>query len=196
MNTEKTFEGDAGAPLPSFSTANIDLTTVAPALGVPRQLDQQPDYLDYDQKGRGIVVTMFANCGASYLMGITAGSIYGLREGLANTPSSRWKVKLSSVLNHCGRQGSRAGNLVGVLAIIYSLYEGYGDKLEIDRHVGGNYSIVPPLSAFLTGATYKMTHGPRIALMSGSIGLSAVGVTYLGYSLLGIPYGSKGFLFF
>jgi hypothetical protein len=131
MNSDSrksSFEGDAGAPLPSFSSGQIDLTTVAPALGVRRE--QQPDYLDYDKGGRGVVVTMFANTGASYLIGTGMGGFYGLREGLAHTPSSRFKVKLNSVLNHCGRHGSRAGNTVGVFAIMYSLYEGLADNVS------------------------------------------------------------------
>lgn len=48
----------------------------------------------------------------------------------------------------------------------------------------------------MTGATFYAAAGPRAALLAGSIGLGAVGVTYAGYTVLGIPYGSKGFLFF
>ena len=125
------FQGDAGGPIPNFSSAGkIELSTIAPALGVPRRREQQPDYLDYDKKGRGVVVTMFANAGASYLLGTGFGGLYGLREGLIQTPSSRFKVKLNSVLNHCGRHGSRVGNGVGVLAIMYSLYEGFADSVS------------------------------------------------------------------
>lgn len=47
----------------------------------------------------------------------------------------------------------------------------------------------------MTGATYYGPSGARVAALAGSIGFSAVGVTYVGYSLLGIPYGSQGFLF-
>jgi len=123
------FEGDAGAPLPDFSGArNISLTTVAPALGVKGQ--SQPDYLDFDQKGRGTVVTMFANSGMCYLMGIASGGLYGLQKGLVSTPSSKFKVKVNSVLNNAGRYGSRAGNTLGVLAVLYSLYEGLGDNVS------------------------------------------------------------------
>lgn len=123
------FEGDAGAPLPDFSGANIDIRTVAPALGVAGR--RQPDYLDYDQKGRGIIVTMFANAGVAYLTGTVAGGVYGLREGFLNSPSSRYRVKLNSILNHCGRYGSRWGNALGVIAILYSLYEGAADSVSI-----------------------------------------------------------------
>ena len=122
------FEGDAGAPLPDFSAPHIDIRTVAPALGV--SVNRQPDYLDYDQKGRGIVVTMFANSGVAYLMGTGGGGLYGLREGLTHSPSSRFRVKLNSILNHCGRHGSRWGNALGVVAILYSIYEGVADQVS------------------------------------------------------------------
>ena len=129
MSARKEFEGDAGAPLPDFSGAGtIRLDTVAPALGVGSQ--QQPDYLDYDQKGRGLVVTMFANAGVSYLLGIAGGGLYGLQKGLASTPSSKFRVQVNSVLNHCGRHGSKAGNTLGVFAVLYSLYEGVGDQVS------------------------------------------------------------------
>lgn len=128
MSSEKEFEGDAGAPLPDFST-NIQLQTVAPALGARGH--NTPDYLDYDTKGRGVVTTMFANCGAAYMMGIAGGGVYGLRTGLQSTPSSRFKVKLNSVLNHCGRYGSRTGNTLGVFSVMYSLYEGLADHVSV-----------------------------------------------------------------
>lgn len=122
-------ENDAGAPLPDFSTGNLQLTTIAPALGVTGG-SATPDYLDYDTKGRGIVVTMFANAGMSYLLGISGGGIYGFRQGLVATPSTRFRVQLNSVLNHCGRYGSRAGNTLGVVAVLYSLYEGLADNVS------------------------------------------------------------------
>ena len=122
-------ETDAGAPLPDFRTQGIQLQTVAPALGVVNQ-SNSPDYLDYDPKGRGIIVTMFANSGMAYLMGTTAGGAYGFRQGLAATPSSRFRVQLNSILNHCGRYGSRAGNAMGVFAVLYSLYEGLADRVS------------------------------------------------------------------
>mmetsp|Transcript_26324 Transcript_26324/g.61225 ORF Transcript_26324/g.61225 Transcript_26324/m.61225 type:complete len:199 (-) Transcript_26324:1007-1603(-) len=198
MNTQqppREYEGDAGAPLPDFSGArNIQLSTVAPALGVPKK--QAPDYLDYDQKGRGIIVTLFANSGMSYLLGITGGGLLGLREGLANAPSSRLRVQLNSILNHCGRHGSRWGNTIGVVSILYSLYEGAADHYDIDRYTGPIQPAAPPFAAFMTGATYYASAGPRVAVLAGSLGCCAVGVTYAGYTLLGKPFGSQGYLFF
>jgi import inner membrane translocase subunit TIM23 len=120
---------DAGAPLPDFRASGIQLQTVAPALGVSVP-DSKPDYLEYDPRGRGVVVTMFANAGMAYLLGIGGGGLYGFREGLAATPSTRFRVQLNSVLNHCGRYGSRAGNTLGVFAVMYSLYEGLADHVS------------------------------------------------------------------
>ena len=121
-------DNDVGAPLPDFRTTGLQLQTVAPALGVPTQ--QQPDYLDYDPKGRGIIVTMFANSGLAYLIGTAGGGIYGLRTGLAATPSNRFRVQLNSVLNHSGRYGGRAGNTFGVFALFYSFFEGIADQVR------------------------------------------------------------------
>lgn len=139
---------------------------------------------------------MFANTGLSYMLGIMAGGMYGLNEGLKHTPSHRFRVKLNSILNHCSRHGSRVGNTVGVLSIFFSLYEEAADKLEIDRYTGPVQEPGPALAALLTGVTYKAQSGPRVAALAGSIGLASVGVTYGVYSVLGIPYGHKGWLFF
>mmetsp|Transcript_12504 Transcript_12504/g.28864 ORF Transcript_12504/g.28864 Transcript_12504/m.28864 type:complete len:196 (+) Transcript_12504:346-933(+) len=194
--SNKEFEGDAGAPLPDFSGArNISLTTVAPALGVRQQGQSQPDYLDFDQKGRGVVVTMFANSGMCYLLGIGGGGLYGLQRGITSTPSTKFKVKVNSVLNNAGRYGSRAGNRLGVFAVMYSMYEGLGDNLEIDRYTGFESS-APPLAAMLTGISYFAPTGLRVATLGGAIGMGAVGATYAGYTAFGKPVGSAGVLWF
>lgn len=194
--SNKEFEGDAGAPLPDFSGArNISLTTVAPALGVRNQGQAQPDYLDFDQKGRGTIVTMFANSGTCYLVGILGGGLYGLQKGIASTTSSKFKVKVNSILNNAGRYGSRAGNTMGVFAVMYSLYEGLGDNLEIDRFTGIESS-APPFAATLTGISYFAPAGLRVAALGGAIGFGAVGATYAGYAALGKPVGSAGLMWF
>mmetsp|Transcript_17820 Transcript_17820/g.21296 ORF Transcript_17820/g.21296 Transcript_17820/m.21296 type:complete len:199 (+) Transcript_17820:225-821(+) len=186
----------ASSPIPSFNASGISLSTISPALGVPSSPDNSPDYLDYDTKGRGVMTKMFANTGLSYMLGIMAGGVYGLNEGLKHTPSHRFKVKLNSILNHCSRHGSRVGNTVGVLSIFFTLYEDVADRFEIDQYTGPVQEPVPALAALLTGVTYKAQAGPRVAALAGSIGLASVGVTYGVYSVLGIPYGHKGWLFF
>jgi import inner membrane translocase subunit TIM23 len=119
-------------PIPSFDTSSIRLSTIAPAYGVPDS--STPDYLDYDtDKGRGIMVTMFANAGLSYLIGTFAGGLYGLNQGLKNTPSDKFKVKLNSVLNKSSRHGSRIGNMAGCLSVFYSVYEYVADQVSSAR---------------------------------------------------------------
>lgn len=203
--SDKEFEGDAGAPLPDFSNAsNIQLQTIAPTLGVPRgQHHAQPDYLDYDQK-RSIATIMFANCGAAYMIGTAGGGLYGFRQGLISTPSTRFKIKLNSVLNHCGRYGSRVGNSFGTFAIMYSLYEGFADHYDIEEklmlHRVGNPTLEkmasPAFAAYMTGVTYFAPSGPRVAALAGTIGFGMVGATSFAYYLLGFPPGYQNFLFF
>jgi hypothetical protein len=76
---------------------------------------------------------MFANAGVSYLLGIAGGGMYGFQKGISSTPSSKFKVQVNSVLNHCGRYGSKAGNSMGVFAVMYSLYEGVFDQVSYRR---------------------------------------------------------------
>ena len=130
-SNSREFQGDAGAPIPDFSSArNIDIRTVAPALGMPT-IRSQPDYLDYDHKGRGTAVTMFGNTGVAYMLGTFCGGVYGLRQGIRASPSSRFRVKLNSILNHCGRHGSKYGNSFGAIAVLYSAYEALADHVGV-----------------------------------------------------------------
>ncbi|EJK64388.1 hypothetical protein THAOC_14881 [Thalassiosira oceanica] len=190
---------DSGAPLPDFNASNIKLQTVAPAFGISSSSlpagVSQPDYLEYDQS-RGVTTIMFTNSGISYMLGVTLGGLYGLREGLAKTPSSRFKVKLNSILNHCGRNGSVVGNMLGATSILYSLYEGLADTYDLDQYTGPIQPPAPLFAGAMTGATYYMRAGPRVAALAGSIGLASVGGTFAIYSMLGLPYGSKGWLWF
>jgi hypothetical protein len=138
MNS-KSDNDDAGAPMPDFRASNIQLQTIAPALGVPSSsasirhtTHHRPDYLEYDinPHGRGLVVTMFANTGLSYMIGIGAGGLYGVRHGFRVTPSQRFRVQLNSILNHTGRYGSRVGNAFGTVALLYSIYEWGFDRVR------------------------------------------------------------------
>lgn len=76
-------------------------------------------------------------------------------------------------------------------------------QFEIEEVLGiRNYSpaaasfVSPAIAAAATGATYFGTSGPRVAALAGTIGFGTVAATYTAYSVLGIPYGSRGFLFF
>ena len=97
MNSSSTdFENDAGAsrPIPSFDTSKLKLSKLSSASDI-----DTPDYLEYENSGRGLMQTMFANAGLSYLLGTVGGGVYGFQEGLKHTPSHRFRIKLNSVLN-------------------------------------------------------------------------------------------------
>ena len=69
-------------------------------------------------------------------------------------------------------------------------------KFELDQYTGPIQPPAPLFAGAMTGATYYMRAGPRVATLAGAIGMGAVGGTFALYSVLGIPYGSKGWLFF
>ena len=56
--------------------------------------------------------------------------------------------------------------------------------------------VSPAFGSVAASATYFAPNGPRVAALAGSIGFGAVAATYTVYTALGIPYGSRGFLFF
>ena len=184
----------ASAPPPSLpSLDGLSLRTVAPSLGVSTE---EPDYLDYDIKGRGVWDRTVASTGWGYFMGTIGGGVYGLKTGYATVPNSRFKVRLNSLLNHSGRYGSRVGNAIGCVALLYSLYEGMADTADIEKYVGPSAVASPAAGAFLAGVTYKATAGPRVAAMAGTIGLGAVGATYALSRVTGTRFASSSFMFF
>jgi hypothetical protein len=183
--------------LPSFD--GISLRTLAPALQVQVE---EPDYLDYDIKGRGMMEKTFFNSGAGWLAGSFAGAGYGLMQGntagSAAIQSPKLKVRVNTALNLLTRYGSRWGNAVGVLAIIYSLSDGVVEATGLENVPPLNeHPLVNPLvAATATGFLYKSAAGPRVALLSGVIGGGAV-VGYYGVcKLTGMQFQGKRFMFF
>mmetsp|Transcript_20541 Transcript_20541/g.41104 ORF Transcript_20541/g.41104 Transcript_20541/m.41104 type:complete len:198 (-) Transcript_20541:39-632(-) len=187
---------DGPVQLPSLG--NLSLKTVAPALQVKTQ--SEPDYLDFDVKGRGMWEKTVASAGWGYLGGTVTGALYGLRTGAASSPNTRFKVRMNSLLNHTGRYGSRFGNAVGCVALVYSLIEGSLDKADADTYFPEALqtpALNPALAALLGGSLYKSSAGPRVAALAGTIGLGAVGVTYAVSNVVpGAKFGSTSFMFF
>lgn len=69
-------------------------------------------------------------------------------------------------------------------------------QYNLDQYTGPIQPPAPLVGGLMTGATYYMRAGPRVAALAGTIGMGAVGATFGLYSILGIPYGSKGWLWF
>lgn len=55
--------------------------------------------------------------------------------------------------------------------------------------------VAPAFGSTMAGICYFAPSGPRVAGLAGAIGFGSVAATYGIYSILGIPYGSQGFLF-
>lgn len=83
------------------------------------------------------------------------------------------------------------------VSLSLSLQFEFEEVLGIRNYSPAAASIVSPaFGASAAAATYFSTSGPRVAALAGSIGFGAVAATYTAYSLVGIPYGSRGYLFF
>jgi import inner membrane translocase subunit TIM23 len=158
-----------------MNNPDIDLSTVAPMLGVSAGDD--PDYLDYDIKGRGFFEKLFFQCGSSYLIGMGGGGLYGAGVGLRTAASPLFRVRVNALMNGCSKYGSRVGNSFGVLALMYTSFEWGADQLELDRYAGG-YDFVNPITAgACTGLMFKSTAGPKPMLLAGVLGGSLVGLS-------------------
>lgn len=148
---------------------DIDVRALAPMFGM--RGSSEPDYLDYDIRGRGYLEKLFFNCGISFLGGLTLGGVYGAGEALRQTPGgASFRVKTNALMNGFGKRGSAAGNALGACAFIYTTCEQLADTLKVDQTLGG-FSFVNPIAAGVsTGLLYKCTAGPRAVVLAGAIG--------------------------
>lgn len=169
------------------SIDDIDLSTIAPMYGLSN--GEEPEYLDFDIKGRSFVEKLFYNSGCLYLLGCGGGTIYGAQEGLRSAPSPRMRVRVNALLNGVGKWGSRGGNAFGVLALAYTTAEWGVSQVELGRYAGGYDWIEPVTAGTLTGLFYKSTKGPKTAALAGVVGGACVGLYYaatpLYYSFMG-----------
>lgn len=145
------------------------------------------EFLAYQKRGWFERATYAAGC--SYLAGIALGGTKGFFVGLSQSPSPRFRVRLNSVLNGCGR-GARLGNALGVLAMFYTTLESGFDTLEVDKHlrVPGSDWVSPTLAATATGIVYRSTAGAGIAAASGIVGAGTAGIV-----LFGMPWLARQF---
>jgi import inner membrane translocase subunit TIM23 len=160
-------------PMPSMPTMpmNFDLGSYE---------DEDVDYLEYDAKGRSWGERMFFNTGVAYMGGIALGGFYGVFQGLKNSPSNKMKIRMNSVLNQTGNYGSRFGNAMGSVALMYSSFESCADQWEIEQYIGGNDMFNPVLASAATGILYKSTKGPKTMALAGMLGAVAMGAFGIG----------------
>ena len=75
------------------------------------------------------------------------------------------------------------------------LTHAFHQQYNIDSYTYSIQPAAPIFSGFMTGATFYIGAGARAAGLAGTLGVGIVSVTLVGYSVLGIPPGSQGFLF-
>ena len=174
----------------------VNPALLGPMFGVPSPQVNGPEYLEYNIAGRTWTERTFYNTGTMYLLGIVAGGSFGFVEGFRTAPSTKFNIRLNSVLNKCGRRGSRLGNALGSVAFLYSLVEGVGEYFHVDRYIGPEWA-KPVLAATTTGMLYKCTQGPKTIAVAGAMGATLAGAAVLAKTVMPPrPGSSKGLLFF
>jgi import inner membrane translocase subunit TIM23 len=151
----------------------------------PNQFNQQrepakkkPNYVHIDGvSGRDVFSRMAYDTGLAWGLGIVGGGSLGVIQGVRAAPSSNSRVMLNSVLNASGKGGSRAGNALGVLTILYVSAEWVTEKVERETIGSLPFSdtLVPTIAGGVMGTLYKSTKGPKTAALAGVIGAVACG---------------------
>lgn len=101
--------------LPTIPSGAIDLGSIAPVFGVAGYDDDNADYLDYDKAGRPFMEQMSGSCGTAYFTGILGGGMFGAVSGFSKSPSTKFKIRMNSLMNGAAVRGSKAGNALGCL---------------------------------------------------------------------------------
>ncbi|KAF9625606.1 hypothetical protein IFM89_024379 [Coptis chinensis] len=119
-------------------------------------------------------VTYYA--GSGYLTGILLGGSRGIYEGIkSGEKGESRKIRVSRILNSTGARGSKLGNSLAALGLIYAGLEsgivGYRNTDDVWNNV---------LAGLGTGAFYKVASGPRTAVVAGVIGGLAAGAVAAG----------------
>jgi hypothetical protein len=105
-------------PFPVFPTipaGNIDMGAINSVLGVGGRDDDVADYLEYDRSGRPFLEQLQGSCGAAYFTGIFGGGAFGAVQGFQRSPSTKFKIRMNSLMNGAAIRGSKAGNALGCL---------------------------------------------------------------------------------
>ncbi len=96
---------------------NLDIKKISP------QIPSSPDYIpSASARGRDIFQRLFFNTGALFLLGFSGGGMYGSIEGFRNAVNPSLRIRINSVINGMSRRGSRLGNSLGIIGILYCLW--------------------------------------------------------------------------
>ena len=114
---------------------DVDIGQLGSMFGVQTRND--PDYLEYDIRGRGYTERLFFNCGASYLGFMLGGGVYGTVQGLRLAPANApLRVRTNALMNGFGKHGATAGNAAGAVALMFTSFESLAESVELDKICG------------------------------------------------------------
>jgi hypothetical protein len=114
---------------------DVDIGQLGSMFGV--QTRNEPDYLEYDIRGRGYMERLFFNCGASYLGFMLGGGVYGTVQGLRLAPANApLRVRTNALMNGFGKHGATAGNAAGAVALMFTSFESLAESVELDKICG------------------------------------------------------------
>lgn len=95
----------------------IELKKIAPPVGGGGGKGQ-PDFINSgNNRGRDIFGRLFFNTGGLWLLGYSAGGVFGAVEGYRTAVNPKWRIRVNSVVNAVSKRGSRIGNSLGIIGM-------------------------------------------------------------------------------
>jgi import inner membrane translocase subunit TIM23 len=132
--------------------------------------DDEPDYLEFNYRGRPYYEKLFYNSGLAYTSGSIGGALFGAARGLASAPSDKLRVRVNGLLNGAGKFGSRGGNGMGVLALYYTTAEQLINMSGLEEYHNGGVTVNQAIAGAISGCLYKGTKRPATIALAGVFG--------------------------
>lgn len=152
---------------------NIDLGKVGAVYGIPKTKDNgEPEYLEFNRKGRDIFGRVNFNTGLSWATGFTVAGLYGLQHGWRNAASTNFRVRFNSVLNGISKYGNKSANICGVLAFMHTMFTYIGEQNDLERRVNHELAI-PSFSGAMTGMLFTSTRSWNVIAYGACLGTVA-----------------------
>jgi import inner membrane translocase subunit TIM23 len=179
------FDPSSVSSVSDFLTAAVDPAALHPLANLGGDLT----YLDIDDAAinnlpgaqtvlpsRGWSDDLCYGTGATYLLGLSMGGVYGMVEGFKKLPQNTPpRLALNGVLNAVTRRGPYIGNSAGVLALTYNAINS-----TIGYWRGKHDTTNSVVAGAIAGAVFKSTKGLRPMLWSSALVASAAGAWAVG----------------
>lgn len=129
----------------------------------------EDDEIEVQQQSLGSRICY--NAGVTYLLGLGAGGLWGLAEGLNGADAKTARLKLNLTLNAITRRGPLLGNNLGALAVLYSVIHGGTLKaLHRQQDLASTAG-----SAAVAGALFRCTAGLKQAALASALLSASLG---------------------